>query len=71
MLVVPRATHGVVPKVVGLELATARRRLRKLHLDPRVTRLTDGDPGRVLAQRPRAGVAAANNMTVRLVVGRT
>jgi penicillin-binding protein 1A len=70
MLVVPRATHGVVPKVVGLELATARRRLRRLHLDPRVTRLTDGDPGRVLAQRPRAGVAAANNMTVRLVVGR-
>jgi penicillin-binding protein 1A len=70
MLVVPRATHGVVPKVVGLKLPKARRRLRKLHLDPRVTGLTDGEPGRVLAQRPRAGVAAANNMTVRLVVGR-
>jgi len=70
MLVVPRATHGVVPKVVGLKLTKARQRLRKLNLDPRVTSLTDGDPGRVLAQRPRAGVAAAANMTVKLVVGR-
>ena len=70
MLVVPRATHGVVPKVVGLKLMKARQRLRKLNLDPRVTSLTDGVPGRVLAQRPRAGVAAAANMTVKLVVGR-
>jgi penicillin-binding protein 1A len=70
MLVVPRATHGVVPKVVGLKLTKARQRLRKLNLDPRVTSLTDGVPGRVLAQRPRAGVAAAANMTVKLVVGR-
>ena len=70
MVVVPRATHGVVPKVVGLKLSKARQRLRKLNLDPRVASLTDGDPGRVLAQRPRAGVAAAANMTVKLVVGR-
>jgi beta-lactam-binding protein with PASTA domain len=35
-----------------------------------VTALTHGAPGRVLAQRPRAGVAAAANMTVNLVVGR-
>jgi penicillin-binding protein 1A len=70
MVVVPRATHGVVPKVVGLKLTKARQRLRKLNLDPRVTSLTDGAPGRVLAQRPRAGVAAAANMTVKLVVGR-
>jgi beta-lactam-binding protein with PASTA domain len=70
MLVVPRATHGVVPKVVGLKLTKARQRLRKVNLDPLVTGLTDGDPGRVLSQRPRAGVAAAANMTVKLVVGR-
>ena len=70
MLVVPRATHGVVPKVVGLKLTKARQRLRKLNLDPRVTSLTDGVPGRVLAQSPHAGVAAAANMTVKLVVGR-
>jgi beta-lactam-binding protein with PASTA domain len=44
--------------------------LRKLHLDPRVTSFGDGAKGRILAQRPRAGVAAAENMTVRLVVGR-
>src|SRR5262245_59473575 len=70
MLVVPRATHGVVPKVVGLKLSKARQRLRKMHLDPRVTGFTNGAAGRVLEQRPRAGVAAAANMTVRLVVGR-
>ena len=70
MLVVPRATHGVVPKVVGLKLTKARQRLRKLNLDPRVTSLTDGVPGRVLAQSPHAGVAAAANMMVKLVVGR-
>ena len=70
MLVVPRATHGVVPQVVGLKLSKARQRLQKLHLDPRVASFADGAAGRVLEQRPRAGVAAAENMTVRLVVGR-
>ena len=70
MLVVPRATHGVVPKVVGLKLSKARQRLQKLHLDPRVTSFTNGSAGRVLEQQPAAGVAAATNMTVRLVVGR-
>jgi penicillin-binding protein 1A len=70
MLVVPRATHGVVPKVVGLGLAKAQNKLKKLDLDPRVSRFAAGKPGRVLAQTPRAGVAAAANMPVRLVVGR-
>ncbi len=71
MLVVPRALHGVVPDVVGLKLPKARRRLSKLKLDGVVTRFAHGKPGRVVAQRPRAGVAAAANMKVRLVVGRT
>jgi membrane peptidoglycan carboxypeptidase len=70
MLVVPRATHGVVPQVVGLKRSKARQRLQKLHLDPRVASFTNGAAGRVLEQRPRAGTAAAENMTVRLVVGR-
>src|SRR5262249_35763475 len=70
MLVVPRATHGVVPRVVGLKLSKARQRLSRLHLGSRVTSFTNGSAGRVLEQRPRAGVAASANMTVRLVVGR-
>jgi penicillin-binding protein 1A len=71
MLVVPRATHGVVPKVVGLTLDSARQRLLKAGLVASVGSLANGPPGKVLLQRPRAGVAAAKNMTVRLVVGRT
>jgi penicillin-binding protein 1A len=70
MLVVPRALHGVVPNVVGLQLRKARKRLLKLHLNPVVTRFAKGQPGRVLVQKPRAGVAAAANMKVSLVVGR-
>ena len=37
---------------------------------PSLAATTERVPGRVLAQRPRAGVAAAANMTVKLVVGR-
>jgi len=59
-----------VPKVVGLRLAKAQNKLKKLDLDPRVSSFAAGKPGRVLAQTPRAGVAAAANMPVRLVVGR-
>jgi penicillin-binding protein 1A len=70
MLVVPRALHGVVPNVVGLKLRRARTKLLKLELNPRVVRFTRGKPGRVVAQKPRAGVAAARNLEVRLIVGR-
>jgi penicillin-binding protein 1A len=71
MLVVPRAMHGVVPNVVGLKLRHARSTLRKLGLSPRVVRFKRGKPGRVVAQKPRAGVAAARNLEVRLIVGRS
>jgi beta-lactam-binding protein with PASTA domain len=71
MLVVPRALHGVVPNVVGLRLRHARATLRKLGLDPRVIRFMRGKPGRVISQRPRAGVAAARNLEIRLTVGRS
>ena len=62
MLVVPRAQHGVVPNVVGLKLAHARTKLAKLGLDPRVVRFMQGKTGRVVAQKPKAGVAAARNL---------
>ena len=70
MLVVPRALHGVVPNVVGLKLWKARKKLSKQHLTPFVTRFAKGKAGRVLRQTPRAGVAAAANMKISLVVGR-
>jgi penicillin-binding protein 1A len=70
MLVVPRALHGVVPNVVGLKLRRARSTLRKLGLNVRVVRFTSGKPGRVVSQSPHAGVAAARNLEVRLIVGR-
>jgi penicillin-binding protein 1A len=67
-LVLARPQHGTVPKLVGLRLGKARARLRKLKLRPAL-RFGAGKPGRVLAQEPRAGVAAAPGMKIRLTVG--
>ncbi|HLB17868.1 MAG TPA: PBP1A family penicillin-binding protein [Gaiellaceae bacterium] len=68
-LVLAKPLHGVVPKVTGLSLNDARRRLRGRGLVATVERFADGRPGRVLAQMPVAGVAAAPRMKVMLVVG--
>jgi membrane peptidoglycan carboxypeptidase len=70
ILVVPRALHGIVPDVVGLKLRKARKKLRGQHLTPFVVRFAKGKPGRILRQTPHAGVAAAANMRISLVVGR-
>ena len=69
-IVLAKPLHGVVPRVEGVRLAAARARLRRASLRAVVTRFTDGRPGRVVAQRPAPGVAAAPGMTVRLAVGR-
>jgi len=69
-LVVPKPLWGAVPNVVGLNLRGARERLRRVKLDPLVVRFADGRPGRVVGQTPRAGVAAAPDMKVSLVVAR-
>ncbi len=63
-LVLAKPLHGLVPKTIGLTLRAARTRLAKLKLVPQVT----GRAGRVVAQKPRAGVAAAPGMKIRLVV---
>jgi penicillin-binding protein 1A len=63
-LVLAKPLHGLVPKTIGLTLRAARIRLAKLKLVPQVT----GKAGRVVSQQPRAGVAAAPGMKVRLVV---
>jgi penicillin-binding protein 1A len=68
-LVLAKPLHGVVPRVVGLSLPQARARLRARGLVPGIARFADGRAGRVLAQTPVPGVAAASRMQVKLVVG--
>jgi membrane peptidoglycan carboxypeptidase len=63
LLVVAKPLHGVVPKVVGLTVAQARRRLGKSYAVR-----SDLASGRVVTQDPPAGVAAAPGMAVRLGV---
>jgi penicillin-binding protein 1A len=64
-LVLARPLHGVVPKVVGLGLGRAEGKLRRRRLDVVVR----GDEhGRVVAQKPAAGVAAAPGLRVTLMV---
>ncbi|MGZ4320219.1 MAG: PBP1A family penicillin-binding protein [Gaiellaceae bacterium] len=69
-LVMAKPLHGVVPSVVGLDLRAARARLRKAKLGVRVGGLVDGKQGRVLAQAPLPGVAAAPGMAVVVQLGR-
>jgi beta-lactam-binding protein with PASTA domain len=68
-LVLAKPLHGVVPKVIGLSIRDARRRLQGKGLVPVIERFADGRAGRVLAQMPVRGVAGAPGMKVRLVVG--
>jgi penicillin-binding protein 1A len=69
-LVVSKPLHGVVPRLVGLTLRQARRRLVQRGLRGLVVRFGDGRPGRVVSQAPLPGVAAAPGMPVQLIVGR-
>jgi penicillin-binding protein 1A len=68
-LVLAKPLHGVVPHVIGLSLPQARARLRSRGLVPGIARFSDGRAGRVVAQMPVPGVAAAPHMQVKLVVG--
>jgi penicillin-binding protein 1A len=68
-LVLAKPLHGVVPNVIGLSVRAARAKLRARGLVPGIARFAEGRGGRVLAQMPIAGVAAAPRMTVKLVVG--
>ena len=69
-IVVPESTNGRIPDVVGLSLTRARRLLAGRDIAGFVEAFADGKSGVVLAQYPHAGLAAVQNMTVRLVVGR-
>jgi penicillin-binding protein 1A len=68
-LVLVKAMHGVVPRVTGTKLATARERLLKRKLRLKILRVP-GEAGRVVAQRPPGGVASSPGMLVTLSVGR-
>ena len=64
-LVLVKPQHGVVPRLVGLPVEQAKDKLDRLRVDVDV----EGDSsGKVVAQRPRAGVAAAPGMRVVLSV---
>lgn len=68
----PPQPHCRVPRVVGMQLTTARRSLARHHcVAGRVARRFSRKPlGRVLAQHPRAGTTLANRGLVSLVVSR-
>jgi membrane peptidoglycan carboxypeptidase len=70
ILVVTKATQGVIPDLVGRQLGDAQLRLKRLKLRAAITWKT-GEPGRVLEQRPRAGLAAAPGVRIELVVARS
>ena len=70
ILVVSKATQGVIPNLVGRDIADARKRLKRLKLEPAIT-WVDGGTGRVLEQKTRAGLAAAPGVKVKLVVSRS
>jgi penicillin-binding protein 1A len=66
-LVLPKALHGIVPKVVGLGFARAKARLERFHLKWKV----DGHPpgsAIVTWQSPRGNSAATSGLVVRLAV---
>jgi beta-lactam-binding protein with PASTA domain len=66
-LVLPKALHGIVPKVVGLRYARAKARLSRFHLRWKV----DGaPPGSAIVtwQSPRGHTAATKGLVVRLAV---
>ena len=69
ILVVSKATQGVIPNLVGKNLEDARLRLKKLKLEPTI-RWSSGKPGTVLEQRPKPGLAAAPGLKIELVVAR-
>lgn len=70
ILVVSKATQGVIPNLVGRDLADARLRLKKLKIEPKIS-WGLGKPGTILEQKPRAGLAAAPGVKVELVVARS
>jgi penicillin-binding protein 1A len=66
-LVLAKSLHGVMPRLIGLRLPVAERRLRRLRVTLRVV---GGSNGRVVSQAPRAQTAVAPGITVVLRTAR-
>jgi Penicillin binding protein transpeptidase domain/PASTA domain len=69
-LVLPKPTHGVVPKLLGLDLERATRKLERRELRYEVTEVDEGPAGEVVFQVPKPGVAARPGMLVKLAVAK-
>jgi beta-lactam-binding protein with PASTA domain len=70
ILIVTKATQGVIPNLVGRDIADARLRLKRLKLQPDITWVA-GPAGKVVEQKTRPGLAAAPGVKVELVVARS
>jgi penicillin-binding protein 1A len=68
VLVLPKPTHGVVPPLIGLPVSLAQHKLERRGLRFEIAETSKGRPGRVVFQLPRAGVAAAPGMLIRIAV---
>jgi penicillin-binding protein 1A len=69
-IVLAKPLHGRIPRLEGLALTKAQQKLARLDLIGVIEGVASGEPGVVLAQFPRPGLAAAPGMEIRLVVGR-
>jgi penicillin-binding protein 1A len=67
-LVVAKPTHGIVPRLIGLPVERAQAKCERRGLKVDVEEAQKGPSGRVIFQLPRAGVAAAPGMHVRIAV---
>jgi penicillin-binding protein 1A len=70
-LVLATPVNGLIPNVVGLTPAEARRKLARVHMRLRIASFARGKPGRILYQSHRSGGAAAPQLTLSVVVGRS
>jgi penicillin-binding protein 1A len=70
-LVLPKPTHGVVPRLLGLKWETAKVKLERRKLEYEITEVDKGKPGRVVFQVPKAGVAARPGMLIKVAVVKT
>jgi beta-lactam-binding protein with PASTA domain len=61
-----------VPRVIGLRLPAAKKRIRKAHCSLRAVRRIRARArvGKIVSQRPRAGSLRARGYGLRLAVGR-
>jgi beta-lactam-binding protein with PASTA domain len=60
-----------VPRLIGLKLDRARRKLRSRHCGlGRVRKTRSRRVLKIIAQTPRAGAVRANGFRVKLVIGR-